>query len=71
MDEQSVIATLGRWNPEHRHSFRKTCSHIFRPDGQHQTFERLNDDHIRQLETEFARFKVSCMQALRFVDLFY
>lgn len=57
VDEQSVISTLGRWRPEHRHSFRKTCSAIFRPDGHHHTFERWNDDHIRQLEVEFARFR--------------
>ncbi|MQL91825.1 hypothetical protein Taro_024440 [Colocasia esculenta] len=57
VDEQSVISTLGKWPREHRHSFRKERSDFYKPDGHHHKFERLNADHVRQLEVEFARFK--------------
>ncbi|KAJ8900279.1 hypothetical protein K2173_024919 [Erythroxylum novogranatense] len=54
IDEKLFVSTLGKWNPEHRRSFRKSNPHLF-VDGHY--FERWDDHRVKLLKHEFMRFK--------------
>ncbi|KAK1317541.1 Annexin D4 [Acorus calamus] len=57
VEEGSMISIMGKWRPEHHHSFRRSVARLFKVDDHHRAFERWDDDHIKLLEAEFSRFK--------------
>ncbi|AET02251.1 putative annexin [Medicago truncatula] len=56
VDEKSLIAVLGKWDPLERETYRKKTSHFFIEDHERQ-FQRWNDHCVRLLKHEFVRFK--------------
>ncbi|XP_008813418.2 annexin D4-like [Phoenix dactylifera] len=56
VDEKALVSALGKWRrqPEKRAQLRKSFVGFFTADG---SFERCEDDYIRYLKNEFARFK--------------
>ncbi|KAK1277667.1 Annexin D4 [Acorus gramineus] len=57
VEEGSMISIMGKWRPEHHHSFRRSVARLFKVDDHHRAFERWDDDHVKLLEAEFSRFK--------------
>ncbi|RZS21843.1 hypothetical protein BHM03_00054536, partial [Ensete ventricosum] len=57
VDESSLLSVITQWRkqPEKRQGFRSS-SPFFKPHG---NFERCEDDFVRSLKVEFARFKVA------------
>ncbi|XP_042512953.1 annexin D4-like [Macadamia integrifolia] len=55
VDERSIVTILGKWQPEHRKTFRKCSTTFFREDE--RLFEKWDADHIALLKREFSRFK--------------
>ncbi|RWV92493.1 hypothetical protein GW17_00045124, partial [Ensete ventricosum] len=56
VDESSLLSVITQWRkqPEKRQGFRSS-SPFFKPHG---SFERCEDDFVRSLKVEFARFKL-------------
>ncbi|XP_074286480.1 annexin D4 [Silene latifolia] len=55
VDESAFISILGKWQHEHKHTFRKSSPHLFQPDE--RQFERWDQDEIARLRHEVLRFK--------------
>jgi len=66
VDEKSLIAVLGKWDPLERESYRKKTSHFFIEDHERQ-FQRWNDHCVRLLKHEFVRFKVTFFNSICFL----
>lgn len=56
VDEKALVSAMGKWRhqPEKRAHLRKRFAGFFAADS---SFERCEDDYIRFLQIEFARFK--------------
>ncbi|KAL6593821.1 hypothetical protein ACP70R_048722 [Stipagrostis hirtigluma subsp. patula] len=60
VDEAAVVSAVGRWRrqPEKRTQFRRSFPGFFTAtSGGGGVMERCEDEYVRQLEAEFARFK--------------
>ncbi|KAH9613671.1 hypothetical protein KSS87_007250 [Heliosperma pusillum] len=55
VDETAFISILGKWQHEHKHTFRKSSPHLFLPDE--RQFERWDQDEVARLRHEVLRFK--------------
>ncbi|KAK7314224.1 hypothetical protein VNO77_39437 [Canavalia gladiata] len=56
VDEKSLVAILGKWDPLERESFRKKTPQLFSEDHERH-FQRWDDHYVRLLKHEFVRFK--------------
>ncbi|KAK9741904.1 hypothetical protein RND81_03G136700 [Saponaria officinalis] len=55
VDEKAFITILGKWQHQHKHTFRKTTSRMFLSDE--RQFERWDEDEVARLRHEVLRFK--------------
>ncbi|KAL9247775.1 hypothetical protein vseg_021170 [Gypsophila vaccaria] len=55
VDEKAFINILGKWQHQHKHTFRTTTPRMFLPDE--RQFERWDEDEVARLRHEVLRFK--------------
>ncbi|XP_021774431.1 annexin D4-like [Chenopodium quinoa] len=56
VDEKALISTVGRWQHDHKNSFRKSSPSHFLADNERQ-FEKWNEKQVELIKHEVLRFK--------------